>query len=189
MYQVSTKLYGCANDAGDPATVDSYTGYWNTDAHNLGTIISIDEAAQTPGAAILRLAIPGGLGGHIVISDGKGGTVEAHSSADGVINSVVSGRRWDLGILIPWIAYTQLAPIVVNPPATPIYRYANPMMTGATVKAIQTALTNAGFDPQGIDGEFGQNTANAVIAFQTAKGLIPDGEVGPSTAAALGVVL
>jgi len=40
---------------------------------------------------------------------------------------------------------------------------------------IQTRLTAAGFDPQGIDGRIGPNTIAAVKAYQKANGLVPDG--------------
>ena len=78
---------------------------------------------------------------------------------------------------------------VDHPPATTIYRLTTPMMTGPTVAAIQKALSDAGFDPGPADGAFGPNTKAAVISFQTAKGLTADGEVGPQTAAALGIQL
>jgi hypothetical protein len=42
---------------------------------------------------------------------------------------------------------------------------------GELVTRIQAALTKAGFDTKGTDGWYGQNTANAVIAFQQANGL------------------
>lgn len=38
-----------------------------------------------------------------------------------------------------------------------------------------------------VDGHFGRQTHQAVIAFQKARGLIPDGHVGPKTRAALGL--
>lgn len=38
-----------------------------------------------------------------------------------------------------------------------------------------------------IDGHFGQRTHQAVVTFQRAKGLTPDGQVGPRTRAALGL--
>ncbi|WP_424831698.1 lytic murein transglycosylase [Ruegeria sp.] len=42
-------------------------------------------------------------------------------------------------------------------------------------KELQTRLTEAGFDTQGIDGRTGPNTINAVRAYQLAWGLVPDG--------------
>jgi hypothetical protein len=50
---------------------------------------------------------------------------------------------------------------------------------------LQRALTSAGYDPGTPDGSFGENTEAAVIAFQQANGLSPDGIVGPETADAL----
>jgi hypothetical protein len=42
-------------------------------------------------------------------------------------------------------------------------------------KELQSLLTEAGFDTQGIDGRTGPNTVNAVRAYQLAQGLVPDG--------------
>ena len=100
VFQAAGVLYGCASDSGDPASADAYTGDWARDAETLGVKISVDQAMRTPGATVLRRPQPGAVG-HIVISDGRGGTVEAHSAKAGVIASTVSGRRWDMGILIP----------------------------------------------------------------------------------------
>jgi murein L,D-transpeptidase YcbB/YkuD len=55
----------------------------------------------------------------------------------------------------------------------------------AVVKELQQALAAAGYDPGPADGTFGQGTEKAVVAFQQAKGLSPDGVVGPETASAL----
>ena len=55
----------------------------------------------------------------------------------------------------------------------------------ASVRDIQTALSNKGFDPGGIDGIWGRNTIKAVRAFQSANGLTVDGVVGPNTMAKL----
>jgi catechol 2,3-dioxygenase-like lactoylglutathione lyase family enzyme len=188
VFQVAGVLFGCSNDSGNPATADAYTGFWDRDAGVRGHIIPIDEAGRTPGAAVLRRPGPSGIG-HIVLSDGMGGTVEAHSSADGVIQSKLAGRRWDMGILIPEINYQPLNPVTVPPPPSKIYRLAIPPMHGPMVQQIQTNLKQKGFDPGVIDGNFGPHTQAAVTALQLSLGLNPDGEVGPLTAQALGLTL
>jgi len=59
--------------------------------------------------------------------------------------------------------------------------------TGEDVRRLQQLLTSAGFSPGAIDGIFGPLTETAVKAFQTSKGLAPDGIVGIRTWTALGV--
>jgi DNA-binding winged helix-turn-helix (wHTH) protein len=56
---------------------------------------------------------------------------------------------------------------------------------GQDVIALQRDLTELGFDPVYIDGQYGPLTAHAVRAFQQANGLVVDGEVGPETRGAL----
>lgn len=182
VYQLTKKLYGCANNNGDPAGADAYSGFWARDADLLGKKITIDEATRTPGAALIRLAGPGIIG-HVAISNGTGGTVEAHSSRAGVAFKAVSGRRWDFGVLVPWIEYSELAPVNVVKPMGTIYRYVTPMMHDDKIKEIQKAL--------GIpaDGFYGPQTFNAVRSFQQKRGLVVDGEVGAHTADALHVVI
>ncbi len=63
------------------------------------------------------------------------------------------------------------------------------MMRGDKIREIQQALEAAGFDPGQLAGIFGPRTHAAVSAFQLSRGLLPHGEVGPKTAAALGVPL
>ena len=54
-----------------------------------------------------------------------------------------------------------------------------------SVREIQQALKDKGFDPGGIDGVFGRKTIAAVKEFQSEHGLHVDGIVGPKTSAAL----
>ena len=54
-------------------------------------------------------------------------------------------------------------------------------MKGEDVKWLQFQLAKAGFDPNGIDGSFGNGCYRAVIAYQQARGLTVDGSVGPAT--------
>lgn len=78
-----------------------------------------------------------------------------------------------------------------NPAPTPAVQGSGPRLekgaSGEPVKKLQARLTELGFDPKGVDGEFGPNTEAAVRAFQAAKGLGVDGVVGPSTWGALGI--
>src|SRR5918911_1113453 len=53
--------------------------------------------------------------------------------------------------------------------------------SGEIVRRIQRRLTAKGFDPQGVDGRYGDNTRKAVRAFQTSAELQPTGEVDLTT--------
>lgn len=57
--------------------------------------------------------------------------------------------------------------------------------SGAAVKTLQQALKQLGLYDAAVDGDFGQGTTDAVIAFQTAHNLKPDGIVGEETATAI----
>ncbi|VXD16843.1 Endopeptidase, cell wall lytic activity [Planktothrix serta PCC 8927] len=59
--------------------------------------------------------------------------------------------------------------------------------SGYGVKQVQYALQNQGYLNARATGYFGSYTKHAVMAFQRANGLHPDGVVGPATASALGV--
>jgi len=181
-YQVANVLIGVRPF--DPITADAYTGFYHADAEAGKLVkITVEAAAQSPGAMLLR--VPGqGANGHIAFSDGKGGTVEAHSARRGVIRGVVSGRVWDYGMLLPyWVDYSQNKPVKVKPPKTTIYRLEVPYMYGAAVIRLQKALGVAA------DGYYGPETHAAVVGFQIKKGLVIDGMVGPETARELNVKL
>lgn len=185
-FQVTGKLYGCERDFGDPATADAFTGFWERDATQLGEAVSVERAARTAGSVVLRIPAPGAFG-HVVISDGTGGTVEAHSPLDGVIEGRLAARRWSTGILLPGVEYAEGPSVSLAAPPKTVFRLTMPVMSGPLVRKIQSKLLASGFDPGVLDGEFGPHTQAAVVAFQLAHGLTPDGEVGPTTAAALGV--
>ena len=50
-----------------------------------------------------------------------------------------------------------------------------------SVKQVQIALQNAGYNPGSIDGRKGKQTRNAIKAFQKANNLKADGKVGKRT--------
>lgn len=186
LYQACGVLFGC-DQLQRPATADAYTGYWQRDAQRLHCATSIGDARSRPGAFLLRYPAPGQIG-HIAISDGRGGTVEAHSTATGVIRSQVDGRRWDLGVLPPDVDYPLPAVLTPSqPPAALVLRFKQPPMRGPLVQRLQQALAARGFTPGEADGIYGAHTAAAVKAFQLESGLVADGEAGPKTLAALGL--
>jgi peptidoglycan hydrolase-like protein with peptidoglycan-binding domain len=55
------------------------------------------------------------------------------------------------------------------------------VLKAPTGRDIQTALKNAGFYQGEIDGKIGSKTKGAVMKFQEANGLNPDGSVGSRT--------
>lgn len=69
-----------------------------------------------------------------------------------------------------------------------ILRKTSPLMKGADVKNLQSALIAKGYScgGTGADGEFGKNTESAVKSFQKAAGLTVDGKAGENTIDALG---
>lgn len=56
------------------------------------------------------------------------------------------------------------------------------------VAALQTKLNAKGFGCGTVDGIFGKRTYDALVAFQSASGLTPDGKYGPKTHSALNAV-
>lgn len=185
LFQASGRLFGC-DQASQPATADAYTGFWKRDAADARCSVPLAVAKSTPGAFLLRYPAAS-LIGHIAISDGTGRTVEAHSTATGVIRGQVDGRRWDVGVLPPMIAYAEPAVVLPATPPTLVLRLKQPNMKGALVERLQRALAARGFSPGDIDGAYGPHTAAAVHAFQLTEGLLPDGEAGEKTLKALGL--
>jgi hypothetical protein len=71
----------------------------------------------------------------------------------------------------------------VNAPRKP--RALEPGDRSPAVADLQTALGALGFYSAGIDGDYGESTNAAVLAFQSAHGLAADGVAGPTTIEAL----
>ncbi|HEY0312929.1 MAG TPA: peptidoglycan-binding domain-containing protein [Allosphingosinicella sp.] len=189
VYQVSGQLYGCTDDNDPPATADAYTGSWKSDSARRGQRIPWQQAAATVGAVLLRYPPQPGTMGHIAVSDGNGGTVEARGHAYGVCRASADGRDWDTGVLVPGITYgAPNAGVQVAPPQL-LYAIGRQGLDPDVVREIQQSLAAAGADPGPIDGVFGPLTGSAVAALQALKGLVVDGKVGTETARLLGVHL
>ena len=187
VYQASKVLFG-TEPRSDPILADAYTGYWWQQAQaSAGSMIDWRDAAAIPGAAVLRRPVSGQIG-HIVISDGRGGTVEAHSRRRGVIADTLSDRRWDCGILVPGIRYGRAdVPVKLSTVAVDTLRLTSPLTQGDRVKAVQQRLVELTLMVGRVDGIYGPQTAHAVRRFQAHQGLVADGEVGRATLDALGL--
>lgn len=183
-YQAYKILFGTSPR--DARKGDAYTGYWWQDSAEQKLRIPVAKALSTPGAFLLRQPRRE-LIGHIAISLGDGRVVEAGGRKIGVVlRKNTPDRRWDTGVLLPGVQYTDGgAQAYVEP--TDILRVVDPYMRSPAVAAVQRALAVRDFDPGDVDGIFGELTEAAVIAFQTDRGLIVDGEVGPQTAEELGL--
>ena len=73
VFQDAGILYGCLDDAANPAVADAYTGAWQSDSLRRGIRVPIDEAAATVGGIVLRYPPQPGTMGHIAVCDGKSG--------------------------------------------------------------------------------------------------------------------
>ena len=62
-----------------------------------------------------------------------------------------------------------------------ILKVTSPLMQGDDVKVVQNKLNSLGYNCGTADGYYGNDTKNAVVKFQSNRGLTTDGEVGPAT--------
>ncbi len=184
VFQTTGILFG-TKPRTDPVLADAFTGFWFDQAREAGAVIPVEAAVGVVGAILLRAPAPQAIG-HIAFSDGDGGTIEAFNKTRGVIRSKATGRRWDVGVLVPGVSYFQSdAPVPFEPPPLQVLRVTQPLTRGPLVRKVQRALLDAGFKPGKADGVFGPQTAHAVRDFQNAHDLVADGEVGAVTLKAL----
>lgn len=174
VYQATGRVVGCFGT--DPGS-NAFSGQWS----KVGAPherVSVDAALGIPGAILVRAPGEGGTGGHVAISCGDGNSIEAYSTARGVIETRATGRRWDLGVLVADVAYDRVVSLAAD---RPLLRLRKPRDTGPEVVEVQRIV---GVTP---DGVYGPDTEAAVVKWQAAHGLVADGEVGPDTWAAMGL--
>jgi len=94
---------------------------------------------------------------------------------------------------LPWVVHPEYRPLS-GASQEPSGRVSHPVLRrgdkGAPVVEWQTVLVTAGesLSPYGADGDFGRLTEEATRRYQRARGLFPDGIVGPKTWATAGAV-
>lgn len=153
---------------------------------------SIDTMPNIPGVCVFMRNM-----GHVGVYIGDGYVIEASGHAMGVVQTKLAGRGWGLWGTPRWINYeataTPAQPAQTTTPTTasaltvsglPVLRYGD---KGKCVRSAQLLLIGRGYSCGrcGADGEVGQDTCNAVIAFQRAHGLQQDGIIGAQTWARL----
>ena len=127
-----------------------------------------------------------GVKTHTGVSQGGGRCVEARNAKNGVVNTAVAERTWTHWAALPGV-------LSEAPPAGSTETPAAKPSTirkgdrGASVVEAQKLLLAHGYElpKYGADGDFGDETLKAVLAFQNDKRLVVDGLVGTRTWAAL----
>lgn len=139
-----------------------------------GRLVSVQQAIDTRGALLFRMT---GNPTHVAISRGNGQTIEAKSTRSGVGIFSAYGRGWTHGGLIPGVTYGAPEPAPVHMPSKrDMARTAvphvgampdlNPGDVSLHVIWLQRGLNiAAGFGLKD-DGQYGDRTTLAVIAFQ-----------------------
>ena len=153
---------------------------------------SIDTMPDIPGVCVFMRDMS-----HVGVYVGGGDVVEATGHARGVVKTKLAGRGWGLWGKPRWISYTdaatpaqpaqttmQATASTLNVTGLPLLRYGD---KGECVRSAQMLLIGRGYSCGrcGADGEIGQDTYNAIIAFQRASGLQQDGIIGAQTWARL----
>jgi hypothetical protein len=153
---------------------------------------SIDTMPDIPGVCVFMRDMS-----HVGVYIGGGDVVEATGHARGVVKTKLAGRGWGLWGKPRWISYeaaatpaqpahttAQATASTLNVTGLPLLRYGD---KGEYVRSAQLLLIGRGYSCGwcGADGEIGQDTYNAIIAFQRASGLQQDGIIGAQTWARL----
>ena len=152
---------------------------------------SIDTMPDIPGVCVFMRDMS-----HVGVYVGGGYVVEATGHARGVVKTKLAGRGWGLWGKPRWISYKDAAqptqPVQPAKPTgsaltvsgLPLLRFGD---KGECVRSAQLLLIGRGHSCGrcGADGEIGQDTFNAAVAYQRACGLQQDGIIGAQTWARL----
>ena len=137
-----------------------------------------------PGTAIFTHNKKTGKRGHIGLYIGDGWVIEASGTINGVIKSKITISKWEEWGELKGIDYgTAPADVIIDPEEHMTYGTIRKGDKGPVVRFAQELLIKKGYSlpKYGADGDFGNETLNAVKAFQKANGLTADGVIGTKT--------
>ena len=149
------------------------------------------SACKTKGEMATMPEIPGLLvffDKHVGVYIGNGEVIEARSRKYGVYKSKLADRPWTSWGYCPYITYEEPEQEKTCTLELPILKKGDKSETG---RAMQNLLLAAGYEMKsgdkvyGADASFGGATKRALMAFQKANGLEPDGYCGLMTWAKL----
>ena len=181
-------------------------GYDTNTSGLKGLSEKIQKSQLLPGDFVFRLYTSGAKKGEVyhvgVVVDEQKNVIEAKGRDDGVVKRHIDAQQgyWNyfgrLKALKAEIEGSSPAPAPAPEPApvgwelSRLLKRVSPILKGEDVRNAQKCLIAKGFScgHLGADGQYGEDTKNAVVRFQQASGLSADGIVGEKTCAALGGV-
>lgn len=189
-------------DAGGQQTAYSNTIVFDATAP-VGGSVNINGGAASTASATVTLAIsatdtPAGMGQMMISNDSSftGASWETYSALKSWTLTTGNGSKTvyikfkdNAGNATGSYSDTIVLDVPPAPTSAPAPVYPGKLLqngaSGQSVNIIQQKLNSLGFNSGAIDGRFGPKTKAAIIAFQKANGLVPDGIIGPLTWAKL----
>lgn len=149
--------------------------YMNRPNGHIGTYIGI-----TPDNRFNVIECTSSYGGGIIYSwVDQDGTRRSENGGQPIVMKDGTYIRWQkYGYPTKWVAYNNEAITGSQDNILPTLKRGD---KGSAVKKLQELLVAKGYNPNGIDGEFGPGCEKAVKQYQKDNGLTADGIVGPKT--------
>ena len=194
-YDCSGLVISCLEAAGIPAKSSgaTYTGNMPDVLPKIGFKDVVKSVNLATGSGMIRGDVLLG-NGHTAFCCGNGKLVHASINEKGTVTGGKSGDQTGREICIrsyynkPWVHVYRYTGVTASASGTVNVRnYLQKGDSGDAVKEMQKMLISCGFScgSSGVDGSFGGDTENALLAFQTFYGLEQDGKYGPVSKAKL----
>lgn len=194
-YDCSGLVISCLEAAGIPVKSSgaTYTGNMPDVLPKIGFKDVVKSVNLATGSGMIRGDVLLG-NGHTAFCCGNGKLVHASINEKGTVTGGKSGDQTGREICIrsyynkPWVHVYRYTGVTASASGTVNVRnYLQKGDSGDAVKEMQKMLISCGFScgSSGVDGSFGGDTENALLAFQAFYGLEQDGKYGPVSKAKL----